>query len=56
MYSIVENNLFKAFHHCYISKPNNVDVLELVKLYELVSVCTSVYVAVYLNIVWSENI
>lgn len=35
---IIGNNLFKAFHRCYTSKPNNADILELVKLYELVSV------------------
>ena len=37
VFLIIGNNLFKAFHHCYTSKPSNVDILELVKLYELVS-------------------
>ena len=34
----IGNNLFRAFHHCYTSRPNNADILELVKSYELVSV------------------
>ncbi|XP_065883036.1 nuclear pore complex protein Nup107-like isoform X2 [Dysidea avara] len=28
-------NLFKVFHHCYTSKPNNEDILDLVKSYEM---------------------
>ena len=43
---IIGNNLFKAFHHCYTSKPNNADILELVKLYELVSVSVYAYIHV----------